>query len=237
MKKWLWIFILIPSICFAGSIQHYHSKIAKSRVASGESYDYTETAEGADANGCLDWAGGNGDYDDQASPLTGSDSISFTVDDSDETSVTAADEYWVAFEYKHTETPSGADTRLAFEQADDGNNCRLHINTSNQVQLWNTGGTTIGNFTITNNQLTWFKIRCKVGTGANAEAELWYSTDGSAWSQSGLSNNPSTNGNWTEQTAEIEIRGEDASGTAYFDDIRIHSSDITVVNTADTSCP
>ena len=35
MKKYLIIFLLFPALCFAGSIQGWHSRIAKSRVAAG----------------------------------------------------------------------------------------------------------------------------------------------------------------------------------------------------------
>jgi hypothetical protein len=71
MKKWLLIFILIPSICFAGSIQHYHSKIAKSRVAGG-----TITKESNDTSFHIQWKtcgdNGGGECDGNMTIDTGS---------------------------------------------------------------------------------------------------------------------------------------------------------------------
>jgi hypothetical protein len=140
----------------------------------------------------------------------------------------------VALELERASDSANQDT-FGFEDSGDAYTCKIVKRADGDIRLYNSGGTSITEQTPIAAGLgntLWVKARCKKGTGANAEAELWYSTNGSSWTLSGSS----SNGTWTNQINGIFVDGN-VSETLLTDEIRIATSDITIVDTNNTSCP
>lgn len=87
----------------------------------------------------------------------------------------------------------------------------------------NTGGTdrSSADHAFAVNTKYYLKIKAVKGTGANAQCQGYYSTNGSTWTT--ITN--STNGTWTNQPAKVYLKGQDSS-TNLRGRVRVSTNDI-----------
>jgi hypothetical protein len=135
----------------------------------------------------------------------------------------AADEYYVAGAYR--QATSGANAWFAVAATGVGEVSVLQT-TGTKVLTTNLGGTTTAgsdeDITFgTSGPFAFFKLRVKIGTGANAEVEVWFTNDiTTGWGTS----KSTTNG--TNVAQFTQLRAKSTGRNCWFDIIAVSTSDI-----------
>lgn len=221
------------AVFFAATLCAQGVAVRRRVVAAPPSYLYHETFEGTAACG---WGGYTNcdvtpyygenavaNYATSPAPIQGAKSLKVgAVSDDLHQNFTASNEVYASVMFNFSALPSADVPILAIRNSAAGNLCTLTSYANNFVVVKNTGGTQ-KNLSVTMSTGTTYyaKLRAKIGTGANAECQGWFSTNGTTWSDSGTSND----GTFTTQPSRVVIMGY-AGSTNIFDDIRVAISDI-----------
>ncbi len=202
-------------------------------AAAGASYVFQETFEGS--NACY---GGIGNYCDNAwtwiaasmgvrsstGPLQGTYSSASTDDTTANMnkSIAAADEYYLAVMISITDYTRNEAFDIILANASETARCTA-TNWQQNVYGINSGGTNTSDVitTLANSTTYYMKIRAKKGTGANAECQVYVSSNGTSWTAT----QTSTNGTWTDQIGKFVLT-KNQTGIK-FDDIRVSTGDIS----------
>ena len=129
--------------------------------------------------------------------------------------ISATDEIVVASMFR----TSGTNTNYVIQLRDTSSNdlCRAENGGGSFLKANNTGGSTGGDGLTLNVDTDYYvRVRAKKGTGANAQCEVWVSTDGTNWGTS----SSSTNGTWTAQVEKIGLSPGNNNAENIMDDIR-----------------
>jgi hypothetical protein len=226
MKKLILALLLIPSLCFALEPIDFSQPIARMSVgivgggggAAAPTYLFNETFSGN-----LECLSGYQSVCDTADRWTYAYGVVFaagsaTLDGFDQlyVDVTPADELYFAVKVNLS------DNKQAIVVRDSSGNilCAAELY-SNNLYTMNTGGSNQNDTaTLTVGNDYYIKIRAKKGTGGNAECRAAWSSDGSTWTQTPLSNN----GSWTAQPSQFYAHGD--SITKVYKNVKISTSDI-----------
>jgi len=194
-------------------------------AADGVTYLLDEQFEGAGSEETWTYTTSVADYDYTTSPapLQGDQSCQIDVGGNEDAigAFTPSSEIWVTFIWHHNAVAANS-TVITIRDTDDNTLVFLQVRIDNTVRLYITGGTTDSGVTPLVDATTyWFKVRAKAGTGANAEAEVWISTNGT-W---GESDGSTTDGTWTADCENIRLYGKIDTDNI-FDDIRVDDENI-----------
>lgn len=190
-------------------------------VFDGSSYCYGSSG---DQNCSFTWTNYDTapDWNYSAAPLQGTysaemggASVAFWKD------VTGASEYYVAFMFNiHNVT----DDTSPVQFRDSGGNilCQTYIG-SGAIGARQAGGTNSTTIAISLDTTYYVKLRGKAGSGANAECQIYLSTNGTTWT----STQTSTDGTWTANIEKLVFQGRASVTPEVVDDIRLYTGDIS----------
>jgi len=233
MKKLLLSLLLI--LCLSFQVSAFNPlEVMGGKKVSGVSYLFHETWNGATEDNTWTQAnGGTWTDDDTTAPGEGAQCLYFGNAADYTAPVTSTGEIWVAFminvpvgmEETNLQFPlklyATADLQLSINllwvAGQEGWLVRLYEGDGGVVVDSNDANTHY----ISSAGWEYIKVRYKPGTGANAEFELWTSTDGSTWNAHGSVSNQN-------ETADINkiAMESDSSDYFYIDDIRIDNENI-----------
>lgn len=232
MRKIAFALILIPALCFAGSLQQRQMNMLGLYSAAGgasETYAYTERFDGSTlclagyTSNCDNaWKAaeaGTPDFDNTTSPapLEGTYSLSLPPASQVSFFFTEDTELWTTFKFQ----PDG-DTEaneIIFRLYDDW--ALVGYVTwllGGQFRASNTGGTDQSDSSsYAGAAPIYIRVHYLAGSGSDAVFEFWTSTDGTSWSSATTSND----GTSTTAADEIHFDNEADTETFVFDILKI----------------
>lgn len=237
MKKFLLGLILL--ICFPLAASSFNPLVVcgGQTVASG-GYDCADddmTGEllqerfecgSTDGNEEQTWTSDNTpDFDYTGTILQGTESLQMDTSDRTRASFTGTGEVWAAIIYRPT--ANATTSRPILSLWDSGNNglasAHHRSGTPGSLAIYSGGTLDITDVSLTLDTTIYIKLWYKKGTGANSEAKIYTSADGSSWTEKDAISGE----NETGDAAKV-VLGEDAAGgaAAIFDDIRVDDADI-----------
>lgn len=217
----------VVSTVVAFSAPYLQHRRAAFREASGITYLIEENFEGPGVPS--NWFDGGALCDTSTSGLS--------LEASECASLVSGNKYLIAaYPTPFNEAEIWIRYRVRFTEDTSGYICRIYDGSLGQVgylyrltggALYVANGSTQNNTVATTaiNTTYWVWIRYKKGTGANGEAEVWFSTT-STKPGSGDNNAAVTTGNATANAGSVSLENDNGAIEGYIDEVRIAATSI-----------
>lgn len=221
MKKRLLIllFLLLVGSAYAGQ---FDAVITQYNAAGGvESFIQTNGVETQGEDD--DWTGScDLDFSTAGLDMQGSECIECGPGEDTFIALTPSAEKWTVTRFRYSEVTEFSETLLRIKNTSTTLGW-ISMQNDQEVVCRTGGGSESSVITTLLVNTTYFiKVRYKQGTGANAEFEVWISTDGTTWGTP----QSSTDGTETDQPNRLLLINSADTELFYFDFIKEKDSDI-----------